>query len=65
MQWFCRAEEEGEKGEKNMTRGKAALDYFFESMTDKMDNEKTSAGLGELEVIMVPRTCIAIQFVLI
>ena len=62
LQWFCRAEEEGEKGENNMTRGKKALDYLFGSMTDKMENEKTVAGLGELEVTMVPCTCIAIPF---
>jgi hypothetical protein len=60
LQWFCRAEEG--KGEENTIRGQAALDYLFESMTDKMENEKTVAGLGELEVIMVPCTCIAIPF---
>ena len=61
LQWFCRAEED-EKGETITTRGKAALDYLFESMADKMESEKTVAGLAELEVVMVPCTCIAIPF---
>ena len=61
LQWFCRAEE-GEKGETNTTRGKAALDYLFESVADKMEKKKTVAGLAGLGVVVVPCTCIAIPF---
>ena len=59
LRWFCRAEGKGES--KVLTRGQAALDYLFESMNNRMEDEKAVPGLGELEVIMVPCTCIPVQ----
>ena len=58
LQWFCRTEA-GES--KVLTRGQAAVDYLFESMNIRMGDEKAVPGLGELEVIMVPCTCIPVQ----